>query len=158
MPGFRIKETQGKFFTAANVINTVDRTTRKALSNFGAFVRQRAKSSIRRRKAVSAPGNPPNSHTGLIGKFLYFAWDESQRSVVIGPALIRTSYAEPGSLGELERGGSTVVIESGFKTRNGRRVVEKKKRTINIKARPFMQPAFDKELPNLPKFWAKARR
>jgi len=44
------------FFSREKVKRSVDAGTRKVLSKFGAFVRQRAKTSIRKRKGTSPPG------------------------------------------------------------------------------------------------------
>lgn len=158
MIGYRTKQMQQRFFTAANVIASVDKTTRRALSMFGAFVRTTAKQSIKRRKQASDPGSPPSAHLGLIGRFLYFALASGNRSVVIGPALLNSSYSSEGSLGALERGGDTTLFYRAWVTRSGQARIERKQRTIHIKARPFMQPAFDKELPGLSRIWDKARR
>ncbi|HOM77081.1 MAG TPA: hypothetical protein PLE88_11240, partial [Anaerohalosphaeraceae bacterium] len=54
------------FFDSPKVIRAVDKSTRKVLSRFGAFVRRTAKQSIRKRKKSSTPGTPPSSHTGLL--------------------------------------------------------------------------------------------
>jgi len=56
------------FFDRQAVISKVDAATRRVLSRFGAFVRQRAKSSIRKRRNPAPPGSPPSSHTGLLKK------------------------------------------------------------------------------------------
>ena len=64
MIGMKVKAAKGLFFDRARVINAVDRTTRRNLSRFGAFVRQRARSSIRTRKRISEPGQPPTNRTG----------------------------------------------------------------------------------------------
>jgi hypothetical protein len=55
------------FFDRAKVKRSVDAATRRVLSKFGAFVRTRAKTSIRKKKGTSPPGSPPYSHTGLCG-------------------------------------------------------------------------------------------
>lgn len=140
------------FFDRAEVIRKVDALTRKTLSRAGAFVRQRARSSIRkapaetlssmspeqlerwRRRAaiakhygkpappkprrVSAPGQPPYSHTGDLRKIL-FAYDSPRQSVVIGPVKLNKSGSAPEVL---EYGG------------NG------------VQARPYMGPALWKEI------------
>jgi hypothetical protein len=158
MIGYRIKKMQSQFFTADAVVNRIDSTTQRALSMFGAFVRRTAKKSIRKSKKVSDPGKPPNAHTGLIGRFLYFAYDDKNRSVVIGPAGINSSYSEPGSLQALEYGGRFTLFEKAFKTRSGTVVVEETNRAEFVRPRPFMNPAFQKELPGLSRIWDKARR
>jgi len=77
------------FFDRAKVKNAVDAGTRRVLSRFGAFVRTRARTSIRKKKGTSPPGSPPHSHVGLLRKFILFAYDPQRKSVVIGPTLIR---------------------------------------------------------------------
>ena len=134
--------TKQMFFDKKAVIGAVDRATRNVLSKFGAFVRTAARSSIRKRKAVSQPGSPPSSHTGLLRKLIYFGFDANRRSVVIGPTpLNRTTEAPP----LLEYGGRTRL-----KGRKGKAV------TATYKARPFMGPALRQELPKLPSMWANS--
>ncbi len=124
------------FFDKVAVTRRVDATTRRVLSRFGAFVRRTAKSSIRKRKRTSAPGSPPSSHTGLLKKFIWFGYDPRNESVVIGPArLSQNGRGEAPSL--LEYGGPRKVA----------------KRRVTYAARPFMGPAFEKELPQLPAMW-----
>ena len=131
------------FFDSAAVVRSVDKSTRKVLSRFGAFVRRTAKQSIRKRKKSSAPGTPPSSHTGLLKRFIFFGYDTQKNSVVIGPT----------RLTENNRGAAPSILEYG-----GRTTVEanKKKTRVRISARPFMGPAFEKEKPNLPSLWKNA--
>ncbi len=125
------------FFDRAKIKKKVDVRTRKVLSKFGAFVRQTSRKSIRKRKGTSKPGRPPFSHTGVLKRFIYFGYDSDRRSVVIGPVIA------PGKLGKapaaLEHGGK-VSLPTGNKT--------------EIAPRPFMQPAFEKEIKLVPKIWA----
>jgi len=123
------------FFDSAKVVRSVDKSTRKVLSKFGAFVRRTAKQSIRKRKTSSAPGAPPSSHTGLLKRFIFFGYDPQKRSVVIGPE--RLDQKNTDAPHTLEYGGRTTVD----------------KKRIKISARPFMGPAFEKEKPNLPSIW-----
>ena len=141
MIGMRIKKL---FFDRKAVTDKVDRTTRKVLSRFGAFVRRTAKSSIRKRKRASSPGQPPSSHSGILKKFIFFGYEPAKRNVVIGPAKLNQKIGDAPHA--LERGGASTVIQG----RRGRR----KKRRVKIKARPFMGPAFNKEKPKLPAMWA----
>ncbi|NIA06911.1 MAG: hypothetical protein GWP14_04600 [Actinobacteria bacterium] len=128
------------FFNSPKVIAAVDKATRRVLSRFGAFVRQRAKTSIRKRKKPSAPGSPPSSHVGLLKKFIWFSYEPNRRSVVIGPArLSQNNRGEAPSL--LEYGGITTIRRKKRRTR------------VRIRARPFMGPAFEKEQRQLPSLW-----
>jgi len=143
MIGMKLNTAKSMFFDSPKVKNAVDKATRKVLSRFGAFVRRTAKLSIRKRKKASEPGKPPNSHTGLLKKFIFFGYDPAKRSVVIGPTRLNSTAAFVPPI--LEHGGTTKII----KRRRGRRVVV----PVQIAARPFMRPAFHKELPKLPDMW-----
>ncbi len=140
----KIKEL---FFDRKAVLDAADKGAVRALSKFGAYVRTRARSSIKKapkREAtikkrglvrsggdvISAPGQPPVGHTGLLRDHIYFAYDDSSKSVVIGPAPAGNS----GGVGAraLEQGGLS-------RSATGK--------ALHIRARPFMRPAFDAELP-----------
>ena len=142
MLNFKIDQLKSSFFDSAKVVSALDKATRKALSKFGAFVRTSARSSIRRRKGISKPGNPPNSHQGDLKKIL-FAYDAQRQSVVVGP--LRFSGKRGFATKALEHGG-TMVVERKRKSR----VIQK---TVQVAARPFMAPAFQKNLPQLPELW-----
>lgn len=145
MLGMTFKAAQGGFFDRDKVIRAMDRKSRKVLSKFGAFVRQRARTSIRKRKRPSTPGTPPSSHTGLLRKGILFAYDDQRKSVVIGPAKFSDKSGQ--ALPALEYGG-TSLIETIVKGKRERREVV-------IRARPFMTPAFIYEQQNsLPGMWA----
>ena len=137
------------FFDKAGVVNKVDKATRKVLSKFGAFVRTTAKSSIRKRKKPSAPGSPPSSHVGLLKKFIFFSYEPQSRNVVIGPVLLSSKKSSGSNTvpGVLEYGGKTqrAVWDDSEKQR--------KQKNVTIRKRPFMHPAFDKELSKLPAMW-----
>jgi len=129
------------FFDSKKVVSATDRATRRVLSRFGAFVRRTAKGSIRKRKKISQPGNPPSSHSGLLKKFIYFGYDTGRRAVVVGA--MRFTRRGNGKAPELlEHGGTTTLTD-----RRG------KKKSADYNPRPFMGPAFEKESPKLPDMW-----
>jgi len=140
--------TKQMFFDRGAVTSATDRATRRVLSRFGAFVRTAAKHSIRKRKATSAPGEPPSSHTGLLRRFIFFGYDRDRRSVVIDP--MRLNQKVDDAPAALEYGGASTVMEG---LRNRRR-----KRRIRIAARPYMGPAFEQEKPKLPAMWRNSLR
>jgi len=140
MFGFVTRET---FVDRKAVRSAVDRTARRVLSRFGAFVRRAAKSSIRKRKRTSAPGKPPSSHTGLLKKFIFFGYDRQRRSVVIGPQRLNQKVGDAPHA--LEYGGTSTVVEG---LRGRRRM-----RRVRIRARPYMGPAFEQERPKLAAMW-----
>jgi hypothetical protein len=133
-----IKAAKGNFFDRESVLKATDAATRRVLSRFGAFVWRRSKSSIRKRRKSSLPGKPPSSHVGLLRNLIFFTYDASARSVVIGPVLINRSTGAPEVL---EHGGLAKIDD-------GKRV-----RRVPIAARPYMGPALQAELPGLPAMW-----
>jgi hypothetical protein len=129
MPKFDITALKKTFFDTKAVRDKVDPAVRKAFSKFGAFVRQRAKQSIKRRKGTSRIGDPPFAHTGAI-KLIFFSYDEQAKSVVIGPVVAGSHSGAPKNL---EYSGTTIV--------GGKQV--------HISPRPTMQPAAEYERRNL---------
>lgn len=144
MIGLRLDQARARFFDRAAVVNATTQAERRVLSRFGAFVRQRAKTSIRPRADPSPPGSPPSSHVGLLRRHLYFAWDPRQRSVVIGPVALNQRQGGVPAL--LEYGG--IAIRERF----GRR------RRVVYAPRPYMGPAFAAEQTNLPPLWRNSIR
>jgi len=108
------------------------------LVQFAAFVRRSAKSSIRKRKRCSLPGQPPSSHKGLLRDFILFAWDEATRTIVIGPRKLSGMMSDT-ALHALEFGGPSMVYRG-----RGRKEV------LLIAPRPYMYPAMERELPKFP--------
>ena len=142
MLGVNLDKAKSMFFDRKAVLGAVDRATRAVLSKFGAFVRTTARHSIRKRKAVSQPGQPPSSHVGLLKRLLFFGYDTTRRSVVIGPTPLRGEAQAPPLL---EYGG-----RARRKDRRGKTVAAK------YRPRPFMGPALEKERPKLPGLWANS--
>lgn len=160
------------FVDTQAVLKAAERGKRKALGHFGGFVRKAAQYSIRRRKAISQPGQPPSSHTGVLKRFLFYAYDGRYDSVLIGPMLTNQKFAQRGVSG-LQRGTVPAALEYGgevgiweeeltpghwfrvdLRTRwraNGRR---KRLRWAKIARRPYMQPAFEAGKAKLPAVWA----
>jgi hypothetical protein len=141
----RLKKSTSMFFDRAVVRSRVDIATRRVLSRFGAFVRRTAKGSIRKRRRTSAPGQPPSSHTGLLRRFIFFGYDPSARSVIIGPAQL-TGQGRGDAPSLLEYGGTFTGEQRG------------RRKTRRYRARPFMGPAFEKEQPKLPGMWQDSIR
>lgn len=148
----RVKEM---FFDRPKVVAAVERAKLNALRQDGGTVRKIARRSIRKRKGTSVPGAPPSSHEGSLRSGIFFAYDRSSDSAVVGPVGFRRGDV-PNAL---EFGGSVFVrnhlVPVGItkvKARNakGRLVTKKKKRfirhtgTLRIRPRPFMGPALQK--------------
>lgn len=144
------------FFDAAAVLKAVDAAERRVLSRMGAFVRTRARSSIRTRKASSRPGEPPTNRTGLLKKFLFFGYDPGTRSVVVGPAAFKSRPTTPhllefgGTAGrrEVRLGGRWVTARRQGGPPRGRLAgVATRVVGTPFAARPFMRPAEAAERP-----------
>ena len=95
-----------QFFDRKTVTSKVSAATRRVLSKFGAFVRQTAKQSIRRKNGPAPPGQPPHSHTGLLKRWILFGYDKTRESVVAGPAKLAKKGNAPEAL---EKGGAAVA-------------------------------------------------
>jgi len=137
------RSIRGSFFDRAIVKNAIDEATRSVLSRFGYRVRKAARSSIRETKSEkpSKPGKPPRSRTGALRSGIVYAYDAEKKAVVIGPMKLNRSTPAP-ALHEL---GGTATIDTG-----------KRKVQATYPARPFMRPAFEKKLPQLPGLWRNA--
>lgn len=152
-----LKAFKDNFFDRAAVMDRVPPAARKALSKFGAFVRQRARSSIKVREGTSLPGSPPFGHksgtrlkaskkTGttkrqpvsLLREFILFAFEPERHSVIAGPAKLSGKIGNAPEA--LEKGGVSEMLAA---SRDGRR----ERKRIDVEPRPFMQPAFEAELP-----------
>ena len=144
MIGLTLSQVKAGFFDRQAVLRASTRAERQVLSRFGAFVRQRARTSIKARHAISRPDSPPSSHVGLLKQFILFAYDPTRRSVVIGPARLSTKDGDAPRL--LEYGGSARRLRHGHVVR------------CTYQPRPFMTPAFARELPGLPPLWRDAIR
>lgn len=139
-----------KFRASFTPTRTVQRRTRDASrrvgNRFGAYVRTVARRSIRKSKRSSLPGSPPRNRTGSLRNFIRFAYEPAERRVYIGPAIL------PGKTkslpGALELGGTVVVKNKKTK----KRVKQK------VAARPYMLPALEESLPQLPELWKNSIR
>ena len=140
------------FFDRQIVIDAVGRASAKNLSKAGSFIRRSARSSLRRRKKVSPPGEPPSVHTQdrvATLKNIWFVFDPAQRSVVVGPLKLNGSRLEGSNrqtVPSLHELGGTAVV-------GGRR---KRKRRAKYAHRPFMGPAMERELPKFAGLWANS--
>ncbi len=164
MIDLRIKKL---FFDRPKVQRATDKARRRVLSRAGAFIRQTARTSIRKRKGTSPPGSPPYSHVGLLRRLILFGYDERTDSVVVGPVKLNKQSDAPHTL---EFGGTTVARRTmlvrvgdtgrdrrGRFTRGKRQLVKAGTRLV-YKPRPFMGPAMQKELPQFPELWRNSIR
>ena len=157
-------------FNGAKVQRAVDRARRQSLSRGGAIIRQTAKHSIRKRKAVSAPGSPPSSHEGTLRRLMRFGYDRSAGSVVVGPMATNQVFFDRqrqpvrGTVPSvLEYGGQITILEifkfgrwqrADLRSRRRLAGLKTRYRRARIRPRPFIVPALRKEQSKLPKLWA----
>ena len=150
MVGFNQKQM---FFDRQAVIDVVGRANAKNLSRAGSFIRRSARSSLRRRKRVSEPGQPPSVHTQdrvATLKNIWFVFERGRASVVVGPLLLNGSTlrgSNRSTVPELHELGGSAVLESRKK---------KRRRRARYAARPFMGPAMKRELPKFEGLWANS--
>lgn len=167
----RIKDL---FFDRAKVIAATRSADRRNLSRAGAFIRQTARNSIKSRPLGyrSAPGSPPFDHVSYIRsqrnrerkrqglaptarpkaldkrgiRAILFGYEPQNNGVVIGPVRFGNRSGSSTVPQLLEFGGRT-TRGGGANTRN-----------VRIRPRPFMRPALERELPQLPKRWRNSVR
>ena len=150
MVGFNQKQL---FFDRQAVIDAVGRANAKNLSRAGSFIRRAARSSLRKRKRVSEPGQPPSVHTQdrvATLKNIWFVFERRRASVVVGPLRLNGSTlrgSNRSTVPELHELGGSAVLESRKK---------KRRRRVRYAARPFMGPAMKRELPKFEGLWANS--
>lgn len=134
-------KVKGLFLDRAHIIQKIGAAKVKTLMRSGGRIRTTATRSMRYRKKASAPGQPPSAHKergALLRKLLFFVYDQSTDSVVVGP--VGFGKAEAPSAEEF--GGIITRVRRG-----------KVQRAI-YPPRPFMSPALTKEEPKLPDEWS----
>jgi phage gpG-like protein len=140
------------FFDRKSVQDQVGKKNAKALAKAGAFVRRRARSSLRRRKRVSSPGSAPSVHSQdkvATLRNILFAYDRQAQSVVIGPVRLNGSQ---GSVPALHEFGGRAIIRRN-RNRRERARQQPAVRMASYPARPFMGPALKAEAPKFPSLW-----
>lgn len=161
-------QIQQSFFDRQKVIAQIGRKKARALGRAGAFVRRRARSSLRRapkkRRAPGAgAGKPPrvrsSSETATL-KNIQFGLRDDNEAVLIGPLKTNQKNQLAGSLTVpqlLEFGGAAGIREFRWTgsdvwlpgaPRRGRNTAEYESRIrrADYPAYPFMGPALDREL------------
>lgn len=144
MIGYKVSDAKKLFFDKAKVLTASEKAEKKVLSKFGSFVRRDARKAIRKRKKSSKPGASPTNQTGLLKKFIFFVYDKTLGSVLVGPAKLNTSKHQ----------NTLEVIEAG-----GKVIVEKDREPMEVDyaARPFMAPAFQSNKNrHMPGMWKDA--
>lgn len=162
-----VADAKTLFFDSHRVLASVDVATRQALSKTGAYVRTRARSSIRRRKKASPPGRPPSDHGGALKRLLLFAFDPAAFSTVVGPVKFGGGVQAPRAPRALEAGGDVTRVRLVPAAKGGRAAtpaqaaayrrhlqsgrlarpaVVRRVETLHYRPRPYMVPAIRNEI------------
>lgn len=152
------------FLDRAKVMAAVERAKLRVLNRAGSMTRITMRRMIRKRKGHSAAGSPPHSHgQHLLRNKIFYGYDSSADSVVIGPEKL----AIKGNVPEvLEFGGSVDVKESRLsggrwmqsrfvKDRDGR---PERVRKVDQEPRPFAAPSLEAIRPKLAGLWLNSVR
>jgi hypothetical protein len=195
-----IQDFKNAFFSSEIVQRLLGPAEKKALGQMGGYIRKTARNSLKYGDVKSSPGKPPtvhkfftkkkvNSKTGAVTaqtvsplkEFLFYAFDESNRSTVVGPAIFssqakRTRGRGPVP-GTLEKGGTVSTSRDEPISKGGRRagprqyaaflaglkdgkIVRKPGATRTVTTsksyapRPFMAPALKASMPKFSKYFA----
>ena len=121
------------FFDRQKVLSAVDRAERRSQSKFGAYVRTRARSSLRRRKKASEPGMPPSVHSKdsfATLKNILFGFEPNSRKTVVGIVRTRSRSTSAGPVPMVHELGADVQA-----------TVRGKRKNFLYPKRPTMAPA-----------------
>jgi hypothetical protein len=131
------------FFDRGKVSRFLDAKTKRVLSKFGSFVRRRAQTSMRPDPKADKGGKPTYSPAGqpprargrkLLRKMLFFAYEQAAKTVYVGP--LRLAATAQQHVPKTHEEGGVIVR----RTRGGGQ------KHHRYKKRPFMKPAFDREI------------
>ena len=161
MLNLKIEAAKSLFFDRLAVMEALTKAEQIGLSRAGAFTRRAAQTLMRsggKKGKISKPGEPPRTHGDrLLRKHLFFAFEPSKKSVVVGPALLngRAKYNRGKTIPEtLEFGGAIDVPVSIMRDGTAvpthlvkpaaRRFLHRTIRPGFVEARPYMRPAREK--------------
>lgn len=168
---------KGSFFDRPEIQRRVEKMKLRAMRKFGAYVRTVAQRSLRYAKNKhSKPGEPPKVHTTAnysrlkinkkTGKavrkalsplrdLIFFSFDQSRDSVVIGPIGFKTKNRVPVPQ-LLEHGGEMMGLP---KKRRLRGLASQAGKPVNVRVpvrlepRPYMWPAAREQMPKFPELF-----
>lgn len=157
------------FFDKQAVRDRMSKANRRALSKAGAFIRRRARSSLRRRKKPSPAGQPPSVHTSdrvATLKNILFAYEPENESLVVGPVRLNQStfmgpILDSSTVPQVHEFGSTIKVREAKVGKRWRMGAKRGKpnqpvrvRSAQYPARPFMGPALEAEKDHIPDAWS----
>lgn len=142
------------------LLKATDKGAYKTLKHAALSIRKSAIDSMIEMEGPSRPGTPPHKHTGRLGKSILAAEDEdTKQGWVVGPAykLVKRGGRPPWLAHMLEFGGTFTRT----KKRKGRGRPKQGEAppptlTVTYPARPFMQPALQRNLARFHRDWKGA--
>jgi hypothetical protein len=153
------------FFDRPTVMEALDKATRKALSRFGAFVRQTAQKSLQERSAHihARPGGPPFVHSSAkLLKIRAGLRSVNRARKKAGQTKLKPRGMFSGLkyiLFAYDTSAKSVVIGPASNRVRGVTIPEiLEEGKLGIPARPFMGPAFDREKSKAASLWAGSVR
>lgn len=117
MISLNIQEAKAGFLDRKAVQRAIGQANAGALMRVSAQVRTFARRSMRRagkgNRTPSAPGTPPKARSGQLRDLLFFALDNDNATVVIGPAALGARPVIPG----LHEFGGSATVRGARRTR-----------------------------------------
>ena len=154
MFGVTIKMTA----TPKRLEKAVDKGAYKSLKHGALSIRKAAQESMVFAKGPSKPGTPPHSHTGRLRWSILAAEDEDKKGWTVGPSYSRVKVGgRPPWLAQmLEHGGTFIAHEKQSRRGRPRKGTSIKRWAVIYPARPFMQPALQRNLARFHRDWQGA--
>ena len=149
---FTVDRQKSFFFDRFEWQGILNDGERVALRFIGGWIRKTARRSMRTRRRVSRPGEPPSVWSGELKRLLFFFYmpggiSSEENAVIVGPAYLPSAHRNISHLSQntiprtLELGGTetrkdlTQQVSLGFVNK-----------TARIAARPYMNPALMKAI------------
>lgn len=137
-----VNTTFNMFFDRPGVMNKIHEGESKLFNRVGGYARRVIKTSMRpggKKQKTSSPGEPPRAQTGLLKKFIFYNYDKSTHSVVIGPMVLNRR----GSTGEVPRvlefgGTATGSVIKKVIHNNGRPKIIRQTFKYKMQPRPYV--------------------
>lgn len=162
MLGVKVKLT----LTPKRVEKATDKGAYKSLRHAAFSIRKSAQESMVFQWGPSRPGSPPHAHTGRLRRSILVAQEKGKDEVVVGPSYSRVKFGgRPPWLAQMLEHGGTFRWRRKRKKRGGLTKREKAIRaagygpamqSITFPARPFMQPALERNLARFHREWQGA--
>ncbi len=154
MFGIQVKLTA----TPKRVDKATDKAAFKNLRHAAFSIRKSAIESMEFAEGPSKPGTPPHAHTGRLRRSILVAQDD-KGEVVVGPSYSRVKAGgRPPWLAQMLEHGGTFTWKRKTKQRGRPKKGEAPRpmQTATYPARPFMQPALERNLARFHREWKGA--